>query len=107
MTASERCVLITKWCGEAWSNLDKDAIVRGFKECGLSTKLDGSENSLVNIEKIPDYTMPEDGFDADEFELDSDEEEEEQDYQENASQNEGENSRIDIQNEGESSDTND
>ena len=32
LTASERRVLITKWCGEAWSNLDKDVIVRGFAD---------------------------------------------------------------------------
>ena len=39
-------------------------MVRGFKNCGLSTNVNGSENQEVHIEKIPNYQMP---LDDDEF----------------------------------------
>ena len=32
--------------------------LRSFIKCGLSNKLDGSEDHLVNIRGIEDYTMP-------------------------------------------------
>ena len=57
ITASERRVLITNWCGNAWSRVDKDSIVRGFKKLGLSVELDGSESTLRNIPKLPMYKM--------------------------------------------------
>ena len=37
---------------------DKGIIRRSFVKCGLSNKLDGSEDHLVNIRGIEDYTMP-------------------------------------------------
>ena len=57
-TASDRRVLMTKWCGQAWQELDSALVKRGFKKCGISTEVDGSENHLVRIENIPDYEMP-------------------------------------------------
>ena len=38
--------------------LTKTQFIRGFKKCGLSINLDGSENHEINIEKLPDYQMP-------------------------------------------------
>ena len=35
-------------------------IVRSFQKCGISTALDGSEESLVNIEGVANYKMPSD-----------------------------------------------
>lgn len=37
----------TKWVGEAWSDTCKDqtdAVVKCFKSCGISNKIDGSED---------------------------------------------------------------
>ena len=45
ISASERRILLTKWCGEACANnINHDSVIRGFKKCGLSINLDGSEN---------------------------------------------------------------
>ena len=33
-------------------------IIRSFKKCGNKTKVDGSENSQVNIGRLNDYVMP-------------------------------------------------
>ena len=49
ISASERRVLMTKWCGEAWESTSRSSVVRGFKKCGLSTNVDGSENQEVHI----------------------------------------------------------
>ena len=56
--ASERPILMTKWCGEACESISRSSVVRRFEKCGLSTNVDGSENHEVYIEKIPDYQMP-------------------------------------------------
>ena len=67
ISPSERRILMTKWCGEAWEITSRNSVVRGFEKCGLSTNVDGSENQEVHIEKIPDYQMP---LDDDEFNKD-------------------------------------
>lgn len=71
LSASARRILITEWVGKAWKNLDRESIAHGFKKCGLTTNLDGSDNHEVNLEKLPNYDMPTDPYD-DEFNLDSD-----------------------------------
>ena len=43
ITTSQRRILMTQWCGEAWSQIDHDLVVRGFKNLGITTALDGSE----------------------------------------------------------------
>ena len=57
-----------------------------FKKCGISLALDGSENHLLNIEKLPEYTMPEEETDDEDLLLsdkeDDDEETETNDYEE-------------------------
>lgn len=63
-SASERRILMKKWCGEACESISRSSVVRRFEKCGLSTNVDGCENHEVCIEKIPDYQMP---LDDDEF----------------------------------------
>jgi len=76
LTASDRRVLITKWVGNAWSRIKtslKDTIVRSFLKCGISNKLDKSEDHLVSICGLEGYEMPEPER---EFHLQSDDESE-------------------------------
>ena len=65
LTASDRRVLLTKWVGKAWQevNQSKDAIIRSFKKCGISLDLSGSED---------DYKMQSADEDLVEFHLESD-----------------------------------
>ena len=58
ISASQKRILLTKWCGEAWESISRSSIVRGFKKFGLSTNVDSSDNQEVHVEKIPDYQMP-------------------------------------------------
>ena len=60
LTASDRRVLTTKWVGDAWSGIkeEKEMIIRSFVKCGLSNKLGGSEDHMVNIRGIQGYVMP-------------------------------------------------
>ena len=57
---SERRILTTEWVANAWSSIcnNPDVIKRGFKKCGYNLSLDGSENDLINIEGLPEYTGP-------------------------------------------------
>ena len=57
ISVSERRVLMTKWVGDACVNTNQDMVHMSFKKCGISLALDGSENHLLNIEKLPEYTM--------------------------------------------------
>ena len=59
ISASERRVLMTKWVGDAWVNTNQDMVCRRLKKCVVSLALDSSENHLLNIEKLPEYTVPE------------------------------------------------
>ena len=59
-----------QWCGEAWSQIDHDSVVRGFKKLVITTALDGSKGHLVNIPKLPEYEMPTD-YMQNEFTVDS------------------------------------
>lgn len=58
-TASDRRVLITKWVGEAWArhSQKKDMTKRAFKKCGVSTAIDGSEDSCISIRGLEGYTV--------------------------------------------------
>ena len=44
VSVSEKHILMTKWCDEAWKGIYISSVVRGFKKCGLSTKVDSSKN---------------------------------------------------------------
>ena len=32
ISASETCILMTKWCGEAWESISRSSVVKGFKK---------------------------------------------------------------------------
>ena len=59
ITAGERCVLLTKWVGDAWEELlkNKDMIERSFKKCGISVAADGSEDFEIHFEGVEDYRV--------------------------------------------------
>ena len=58
-TAGERCILMTKWVGEAWEDLakNKEIVVRSFKKCGISVAPDGSEDTEIHLEGLEDYQV--------------------------------------------------
>ena len=61
---------MTKWVGEVWANsTNLDMVQRSFKKCGISLASDDSENHLLNIEKLPEYAMPEEVAEIQEYEL--------------------------------------
>lgn len=46
---------MTKWVGEAGSDTCKDqiaAVLKFFKSCGISNKIDGSEDHLIHFHGI-------------------------------------------------------
>ena len=45
---------MTKWIGQAWEEVstNKDAVVRGFKKCGISLAINGAEDDEINIDGI-------------------------------------------------------
>ena len=53
ITASDRWVFITQWGGNDWSSINGDSVKHCFKQLGLSVALDGEENEIVNIPKLP------------------------------------------------------
>ena len=32
ISASETCILMTKWCGEAWESISRSSVVKGLKK---------------------------------------------------------------------------
>ena len=64
-TASEQRILLTKWIGQAWEEVsaNKDAVVRGFKKCGISVAIDGSEDDEINIKGFENYKVESDNDD--------------------------------------------
>ena len=88
LSAWKRRVLLTKWVGEAWQEINRnnETVIRSFKKCGISLALDGNENDEINIEGIPDYDMPHadeiDGAADVEFHLESEDDPENNDEEE-------------------------
>ena len=66
LSASQRRILITKWVGQAWSevSLRKDMISRSFEKCGILVPIDGSKDELINIKGPQDYKVNAGGEDA-------------------------------------------
>ena len=59
-TAREKRILITHWVGEAWEKLfseGRNADIY-FQKTGLLLTLDGSEDSLINIQGMSDFKVP-------------------------------------------------
>ena len=50
VSASERCILISKWYGDAWESLSANEIIKCFKHCGVSNDIKGRENHKVKIQ---------------------------------------------------------
>lgn len=49
---------MTKWVGEAWSYACKcqtDAVVKCFKSCRISNKIDGSKDHLIHFQVNANY----------------------------------------------------
>ena len=60
VTASDRRVLFTKWVGLAWKAVCRDlkeTVVRSFVRCGVTLSIDGSRDSEINIEGLPNYKV--------------------------------------------------
>ena len=77
LSQKEECLLQNGWrkVGKKYRETKKN-IKRSFVKCGISHKLDGTEENDINIEGIPDYKLPQPDK---EFEMDdsSDEEDDE------------------------------
>ena len=58
-TAGERHILLSKWVGEAWEEVcaKPEMIIRSFRKCGISVAVDGSEDEVININGVDDYTV--------------------------------------------------
>ena len=59
LSTSQRRVLITQWVGHVWENMSstmRETVVRGFTKCGISVSHDGSEDHLIHIEGLNNYT---------------------------------------------------
>ena len=60
VTASDRRVLFTKWVGLAWKDVCRDleeTVVCSFFKCGITIPIDGSRDSKINIEGLPNYEV--------------------------------------------------
>ena len=60
LTASERRILITKWFGQAWENLNKDYPnfrEKLFQKTGLLTTCDGTDDNLIRTKGFENYTF--------------------------------------------------
>ncbi|CAG8569906.1 21354_t:CDS:2 [Gigaspora margarita] len=43
----ENLILICQWILEAWDDISAEMIIKSFKKCGISNKLDGTEDNLL------------------------------------------------------------
>ena len=74
LSASCRCVLISKWVGQAWTKVcsNRNMICRAFEKRGISVPINGGNNDCSNIKGMTGYqvnpTEQEDGL----FALDTD-----------------------------------
>ena len=50
---------MTPWCGEAWSQIDRDSVVRGFNKLEITTALHGSTFPSFLNEMPTDYMQNE------------------------------------------------
>ena len=50
-----------KWLGDVWDHVcaeKKDMITKSFKKCGMFNDVNGKENHLVKLKRMPDYEPP-------------------------------------------------
>ena len=64
-SAKQRRILLTAWIGEAWEKTcaNRDMIIRGFRKCGISVAVDGSEDNDINIKGLENYKVDSDDDD--------------------------------------------
>ena len=64
-SAKQRRILLTAWIGEAWEKTcaNRDMIIRGFRKCGISVAVDGSEDNDINIKGLEKYKVDRDDND--------------------------------------------
>ncbi len=71
-------IFLGNWLGEVWKEFLEEGgekqIEAGFKHCGMLNKCDGSEDHLIKVTGIDDYTMGESDSAESEEESDSEEE---------------------------------
>ena len=56
VSAGERRILFTKWLGDSWEDYctnHQDQITLAFKKCGMFNDINGRENHLVKLDKMP------------------------------------------------------
>ena len=72
VSTKQRRILLTARIGEAWEKTcaNRDMVVRGFRKCGISLAIDGSEDNDINIKGIENYQV--DSGDDDPFESEGD-----------------------------------
>ena len=61
ISASERRILMTRWIGAAWETFCheyKDVIIASFVKCGIALPIDSSQDTLINIRGLNDYSIP-------------------------------------------------
>ena len=62
ITASEQCILITKWAGNAYHQLNRPSYEkfwwRLFEKTGCLITVDGSEDGKINPEGLPNNKVP-------------------------------------------------
>ena len=67
--AKRQRVLMTKWVGQAWQEVSaslQEQIKEVSKSIGISIPADGSEDNLVKLRRLPEYTIARGGATADE-----------------------------------------
>lgn len=61
VSAKERRILMAKWVGDAWDKIAQnhiDSVKRSFAKCGIALPQDGTRDSEINIEGLPNYQVP-------------------------------------------------
>ena len=61
INASQRCILLTKWIGQAWEVSSNKMVQHSFKKCGIAVAIDGSEDEQINIEGLDGYSVEDEG----------------------------------------------
>ena len=61
ISASDCWILMTQWIGATWERFCheyKDAIRASFIKCGIALPIDGSQDTLINIHGLNNYSIP-------------------------------------------------
>ena len=64
VSASERRVKFTLWLGDVWDDISEnyqETITKAFQRCGMLNAKDGSENQLIKIPRVENYSIGQPG----------------------------------------------